>query len=599
MSMARTCGYAYDMAGGVPDGDVNANVQMWIVKDPTAATSALAIGPNGGAVDYEALVNFANGADTVKFRFGRRDRTAENAKYAGHVAPVCGELVLRLTDTQYHTPDTGPQLLQKTYYALLKEFWHNVPDYIAKDFALQSTVLSRNSSIPNLIDAASPSISAYKQNYLDSISYALNTSGAVTLYGSLSIPPGGAVKLIEDTGSWSVGSDLTDKGWAGAAIWYNRVAEMNGALSTAFLNIPMPVLYPFLSEKVYEQKRKGDGVVDFADRFDPTDYKLDGYDKEIATVMWLSYDYWQSGGAMESPHARPSGNAVQDILNALLGTNGLFSMRDNENVHPLAQLSGVGKALIEASLRNLTNVAVGGASGAFLAKISDFAGITASTFNSFLLKFTMITIVAGFILFYIVPFLPFIYFMFAFGGWVKGIFEAMVGAPLWALAHIRIDGQGLAGQAAVSGYFLIFEIFLRPILMIFGLIASISTFAALISVLNLVFDQVVSNVGGADAQDIVSSGDPSIIANMRGVVDEFFFTVMYVIVVYLMGMSSFKLIDLIPNQILRWMGQSITTFNDSQENAAESLAGKATQGAQQTSNAIGGGLGKLAGLGGK
>jgi hypothetical protein len=72
-----------------------------------------------------------------------------------------------------------------------------------------------------------------------------------------------------------------------------------------------------------------------------------------------------------------------------------------------------------------------------------------------------------------------------------------------------------------------------------------------------------------------------------------------VIVVYLMGMSSFKLIDLIPNQILRWMGQSITTFNDSQENAAEALAGKATQGAQQTSSAIGGGLGQLAGLGAK
>lgn len=302
---------------------------------------------------------------------------------------------------------------------------------------------------------------------------------------------------------------------------------------------------------------------------------------------------------MESPHARPNGNAVVDILNALLGTNGLFSMRDNENIHPLAQLSGVGKSLIEASIRNLTNVAVGGVSGAFLAKISEFTGVAAASFSGFLLKFTMITITAGFILFYIVPFLPFIYFMFAFGGWIKGIFEAMVGAPLWALAHIRIDGQGLAGQAAVSGYFLIFEIFLRPILMIFGLIASISTFAALVSVLNLVFDQVVSNVGGFDTQTELTIGAGSKIADMRSVVDQFFFTVMYVIVVYLMGMSSFKLIDLIPNQILRWMGQSITTFNDSQENAAEALAGKATQGAQQTSSAIGGGLGQLAGLGAK
>ena len=62
-------------------------------------------------------------------------------------------------------------------------------------------------------------------------------------------------------------------------------------------------------------------------------------------------------------------------------------------------------------------------------------------------------------LFYIIPFMPFIYFFFAVGTWVKAIFEAMVGVPLWALAHIRIDGQGLPGDAAMNGYYLLLEIF--------------------------------------------------------------------------------------------------------------------------------------------
>ena len=41
---------------------------------------------------------------------------------------------------------------------------------------------------------------------------------------------------------------------------------------------------------------------------------------------------------------------------------------------------------------------------------------------------------------------------------LRGMTELLVGAPLWALAHLRIDGNGLPGETASNGYFLIFEI---------------------------------------------------------------------------------------------------------------------------------------------
>ena len=181
----------------------------------------------------------------------------------------------------------------------------------------------------------------------------------------------------------------------------------------------------------------------------------------------------------------------------------------------------------------------------------------------------------------------------------------MVGAPLWALAHIRIDGNGLPGQAAVAGYFLILEIFLRPILIVFGLLASISTFSALVSMLNVTFDFVTDNLTGfdhraaAEATDADGNNIALSLESARSAVDEFFFTVVYAIVVYLMGMSSFKLIDLVPNNILRWLGQSITTFNDEREDAASQLASKATVGAQQTTSALGQGLQGIARSGGR
>jgi conjugal transfer/type IV secretion protein DotA/TraY len=211
----------------------------------------------------------------------------------------------------------------------------------------------------------------------------------------------------------------------------------------------------------------------------------------------------------------------------------------------------------------------------------------------------MVALTAGFILYYIVPFLPFIYFFFAVGGWVKGIFEAMVGVPLWALAHIRIDGEGLSGQAAINGYFLIFEIFLRPILIIFGFLASILIFSALVEVLNEIFNLVVANVGGFDvneeANDTAGTGI-SYMAFYRTAVDELFFTIIYAVVVYMIGQSCFKLIDQIPNNILRWMNQNVATFNDSREDPAQGLVGTAQMGAQQGLQSMGGGLQKMVGV---
>lgn len=167
---------------------------------------------------------------------------------------------------------------------------------------------------------------------------------------------------------------------------------------------------------------------------------------------------------------------------------------------------------------------------------------------------------AGFILYYIIPFLPFIYFFFAVGSWVKAIFEAMVGVPLWALAHIRIDGDGFT-DAAKQGYFMILEIMARPILIVFGLVASVIIFAASVQVLNDIFNLAVDNVGGVDLDKILK--DPTVsLDNVRSSVDAFFYTIVYVILVYMIGMSSFKLIDLIPGSMLRWMGLSVQAFTE-------------------------------------
>jgi hypothetical protein len=146
---------------------------------------------------------------------------------------------------------------------------------------------------------------------------------------------------------------------------------------------------------------------------------------------------------------------------------------------------------------------------------------------------------------------------------------------------------------------MIFEIFLRPILMVFGLLASLSIFAALVSVLNQIFDLVVSNVGGFDVSQEAASGWNEKLSFMRSSIDEFFYTVIYAVIVYMIGLSCFKLVELIPNNIMRWMGASIKPFSDGREDAAGSLVGMGSVGMQQLTSTIGGPLKQVASLGKK
>ena len=597
--VARTCAHVEKLAN-------NRDIKMYLVKGPTPTGPPPFLeitGATGAGGFYDDMINFADGDTSVFVRFGVNDKTSF-PHHRGNVFPYCGEVNLELTDPRpVGDAEAGVVIMQQFYWFMLKELWFNAFEgglTGGENYPLNTA--QKRTKWDEDPDALLPETSVRTQLqdfYLEKIE---NDA----LFGSPFGP--GAIDAMASSGRFSIDPVLKEKGWAGAAIWYNKIAELNGALTTAVLNIPLPTKYPDLMEYVQAKKKQHDENVPLAERFNP---KLaDGEfvpprraeDGPMMGTLWTAFQFWQEGTG--TPHASVTGNAAIDAINALFGTEGLYNIRRNPDTHPLAQLVGVGRSLIESSIRNLTVAVAGGVAGVGLNFIDEFLGKTASIAATFLVTFAMIGITAGFVLFYIVPFLPFIYFFFAVVGWIKGIFEAMVGAPLWALAHIRIDGEGLAGQAAVSGYFLIFEIFLRPILILFGILASISIFSALVSVLHQIFDLVVSNIGGYDIRGEVEgvTGDgktiPTTIEFMRSSIDEFFFTVVYTIIVYLMGMASFKLIDLIPNNILRWMGQSVATFNDQREDAAQALVGKATIGAQQTSSALGGGLKGIAGAAG-
>lgn len=400
--------------------------------------------------------------------------------------------------------------------------------------------------------------------------------------------------FIEGAEDLIIGADLLDRGWGGAGIWYNTISHTNGTFVAAVQALPEMVAYPQIMVDLSDYNRKTFKNTQGLSVFDPkpvrTDDEVkgnkghyvfpDGSMKKAAALYGLlkfsiesrdSYVFDQAPGI--------TGNIMLDVINFVFGTTGLLDMREkNASIHPIAQLSAVGKGIVDSAVRNIgmsLGLSIG---GGLIQSLSQSVGKLAGLANQLFSITAFIGLTAGVVLYYIIPILPFVFFFFAVGGWVKGLFEAMVGVPLWALAHLRIDGEGIAGDGASGGYFLIFEVFIRPILIVFGLVASMLIFGMQVRILNVIWDLVLGNVGGATGQLIADADDNSSYFMLsRGTLDEFFFTILYAIIVYMMATASFKLIDSIPDNILRWIGAGVKAFGDSNKNPSEQLMGYAAK----------------------
>lgn len=590
MMIVHACKKAYMItdpgSGGSPG--IGETIQGYIV-DPTSSQNPVLLIANSNPNVF--------GGNTIHIVFGQQNEI--HTDYKSNVKPYCGEIVLTSASAKKPSTPTDPNcgefcgsgnpstssgddIIADNYYNLVARMWDQglAPqvtvgdgggnDLLANDmrkaaYDMMESRLNNNAEATPTDDPEPEVRGKIVKNAIQHIESAI--FAAKNAYQ----------KEFEQD------ADLLKYGWGGAGIWYNKIAQINGAMTNGVMNTPQLKAYPLPMEYVCEQNTQQNENTSDKECYNP---RLAGArdvqtvsqtDKNIAKALSDVFDYWQKNDGEKTP------NSIISVINLILGTQELFDMCKNADIHPLAQLSSVGKGLVEAAIRNLGYALGTGAAGA----LAPFFGPALKAASSFLVTVASIGILIGFILYYIVPFLPFLYFLFAVGGWVKGLFEAMVGVPLWALAHIRIDGQGLPGDAAINGYFLIFEIFIRPILIVFGLLASILIFGAMVKVLNEIFSLVVSNLSGFDPDagtstcgtsgsgTLSSGGAPTgSIEYFRGPVDQFFFTVVYAIIVYMIAMSSFKLIDLIPNNILRWMGAGVSTFNDQAGEPAEGLLSK-------------------------
>jgi conjugal transfer/type IV secretion protein DotA/TraY len=131
-------------------------------------------------------------------------------------------------------------------------------------------------------------------------------------------------------------------------------------------------------------------------------------------------------------------------------------------------------------------------------------------------------------------------------GWLLLVLEAVIAAPLWAMAHVNPEGDGAAGQAG-QGYMLLLSLVLRPTLMIFGLFAAMLVSFVIMRIINVTFVTAVLNMQSESTSGIVT---------LIGVV--IIFTGLSISAIT----KSFSLIYWIPDNVLRWVGGHVERLSD-------------------------------------
>jgi conjugal transfer/type IV secretion protein DotA/TraY len=148
------------------------------------------------------------------------------------------------------------------------------------------------------------------------------------------------------------------------------------------------------------------------------------------------------------------------------------------------------------------------------------------------------------------------------------IVEAIFAGPLWAIAHLSMEGHGMGGQQARRGYVFLLALVLTPVLMLLGLFVGMILFRITGILLN-------QGIYYALTATQVANGDGfTQIAWFFGV----FVVLVFMILVYIAVIErSFSLIAEFPGRLFRWFdhhaAQDLDTHAAARVNAAALATG--------------------------
>jgi MFS family permease len=174
-----------------------------------------------------------------------------------------------------------------------------------------------------------------------------------------------------------------------------------------------------------------------------------------------------------------------------------------------------------------------------------------------------------------VPMIPALFWTLGVVAWLLVVAECILLAPVWALAHLEAEGEGM-GQRTEKGYAMLLDLLLRPLALVFG-------FAIATAVLNAAWSLFTAGVGGV--LDVADTWSFIKFFMWMGMV-----FIVVTIAVQLVGTVYRKALDL-PDQIVTWLGSSVASYmgDHSTKDPNDSLRGAGRGGGRPPSKGNQGG----------
>lgn len=345
-------------------------------------------------------------------------------------------------------------------------------------------------------------------------------------------------------------------GWAAAGVYYLTLARIQArvyAAATEGLQIGGVTgtrtngQSAFITDALVGTKESPGALTQFGDWWDTKNRQITN----------------SAMGTASQAASETNSNALSWVLNELFGgfANWFNSRSDSTQViiNPMADTITYGNKLLVGAQTAIVSGALlsggieAGNSSILGRAVNGIAGIGAGLkgvfgfLSPFVTMLTIAILAAGAIQAFVIPMIPYIMSVFFVVGMMTLVVEGLAAAPLWAFFHIRMDGQEFVDHVQRPGYMIAFNLILRPVLMIFGVILSYIVFGTMLWFVNTTF------IPASNALSQSSS---------IGFIGMFVMIVLMSYLDFQIAVRSFQLITHIPERVSRWFGQGGDNLGD-------------------------------------
>lgn len=350
------------------------------------------------------------------------------------------------------------------------------------------------------------------------------------------------------------------EGWIGAGAWYMIVARLNNEISSLFIaegeaqsknsvrwSNRSGVGQFFNSSTADEEQLQDEftAVYDYgADVFNVAANRMAAAGWSIDPALITNIAASIEGDEIANDDEVSVKNKAKEFLTgALVSINSYTFTQD-----PMVGIVDMGKWIVQAGAAMVLLDAV--TPGNILSSIGATIGAAGATLSI------------------ILPMMPFVFWIMAVTGYLLLIVEAFLAVNLWAISHLRMDGDGITGQAGRDGWLMLLALMVTPFLMVAGYLVGMIIFRITTALMSM---------GLAIAFAGVLSNGNWFFSMIAVLVLALFITIMYMLIIE----RSFSMVAEFPSKVLRWMGAAAQLDTSSADRVRAGAAGAvvATQGA--------------------